>query len=166
MYGTRRYAGRSPGLSVGQAAIAVGCGGALLLTIGLLIAEAVGTDDADALAVCTSADGFTRVDDSMCGDFGDDGSTVFAGGYHFMIFDTRTYKGDIPAVGQKMPVGSPAGYVRTYKVADTSKVVGTKVPATGGKTSTISRGGFGVPNGVKAGTSGSGGSKAGTSGGS
>jgi len=155
-----RYYGRSPGLSVGQAAVAVGCGGVLLITVGLLIAGAMGGDDADALAVCTSPDGFTRVDDSQCGDYGDDGGIIYAGGFHYMIFDTRTYRGDIPAVGQKMPVGNPAGYVRTYKVADTGKVVGTKVPATGGKTSTISRGGFGVPAGVKAGTS------AGTSGGS
>ena len=155
MYGSRRYTGRSPGLSVGQAAIAIGCGGALLLTIGLLVAEALGADDdADAIAVCTSSDGFTRVDDSMCGDFGDDGSTVFTGGYHYMIFDTRTYRGDIPAVGKKMPVGNPAGYVRTYKVAETGKSVVTKPPATGGKSSTITRGGFGVSGGVKAGTSG------------
>lgn len=146
------YYGRGP--SVGEAAIAACCGGALVLTIGILIAGAVGTDDADALAVCTSPDGFTRVDDSQCGDYGDDGGVVYAGGFHYMIFDTRSYKGDIPAVGQKMPTGNPTGYVRTYKVADTGKVVGTKVPATGGKTSTISRGGFGVPAGVKAGTSG------------
>lgn len=148
------YYGRDPGLSVGQAAIAIGCAGALLITVGLFITDAVNVDGADALAVCTSPDGFTRVDDSQCGDYGDDGGVIYAGGFHYMIFDSRTYRGDIPAVGQKMPVGFPTGYVRTYKVADTGKVVGTKVPATGGKTSTISRGGFGVPAGVKAGTSG------------
>jgi len=148
------YYGRRPGLSVGQAAVVVGCGGALLLTIGLLIAAAVDTDEADALAVCTSPDGFTRVDDSQCGDYGDDGGVIFAGGYHYMIFDTRTYRGDIPAVGQKMPVGNPAGYVRTYKPATTGKSVITKPPATGGKTTTITRGGFGVKAGTSAGTSG------------
>jgi hypothetical protein len=136
--------------------------GAVGVVIALLVvAMGEGVDaEADAVAVCTSSDNFTRVDDSQCGDFGDDGGVIFPGGYHYMIFDTRTYHGDIPAVGQKMPVGNPAGYVRTYKVAGTGKVVGTKVPATGGKMSTISRGGFGVPAGVKAGTSG------GTSGGS
>lgn len=154
------YFGRGLDLSVGQAAVAVGCGGVMLLTISLLVVAAVGGDDVDALAVCTSPDGFTRVDDSQCGDYGDDGGIIYAGGYHYMIFDSRTYRGDIPAVGQKMPVGNPAGYVRTYKVAGTGKVVGTKTPAAGGKPSTISRGGFGVPAGVKAGTSG------GTSGGS
>jgi len=151
------YYGRSPGLSVGEAAAVSVLGlGALAVVIGI-IAVATGEvagDEADALAVCTSPDGFTRVDDSQCGDYGDDGGVIFAGGYHYMIFDTRTYRGDIPAVGQKMPVGNPAGYVRTYRVADTGKTVGTKVPATGGKTSTISRGGFGVKAGASAGTSG------------
>jgi hypothetical protein len=71
-----------------------------------------------------------------------------------MIFDTRTYRGDIPAVGQKMPVGNPAGYVRTYNTFSTGRSVITKPPSTGGKTSTITRGGFGVKVGTSAGTSG------------
>lgn len=179
-----RYHGRRPSIiprrgmtTRGRVGVAVAGLGAFALVVGSYIVEHDVDDDVsddtyantyvsddsdsiDAAMVCTSPDDLTRVDDTLCGDYTDDGSTIFAGGYHYMFFDARTYKGDVPAVGQKMPVGKPAGVVRTYMM-DSTKVV-SKAPTTGGKTSTIQRGGFGVPNansGTKSGTS------AGTSGG-
>lgn len=152
------YYGRKPGVGVGGAVLAVAGVGAVALAIGIFVTAVSSIDDDDAVAVCMNPETNMRVYDNLCGDYGDDGDTVFVGGYHYMIFDTRTYKGDIPAVNTRMPVGAPVGYVKSYPAAGKSIV--TKAPASGGKTSTIVRGGFGVPGGAKAATSG------GTSGGS
>lgn len=146
----RPYYGRRPRNSKGVVQWIVGIG-ALVVVAGVgyvIFAE----DEPDALAVCMNPVSNERVSDDMCGDYGDDGSTVYSGGFHYMMFDTRTYRGNIPAVGQKMPTGNVTGYKRTFPKS--TGVIGQKVKPQGGSTSTIKRGGFGVSSGVKAGTSG------------
>lgn len=145
------YYGRRPRSSNNAKMWIISVGGVVLVA-GVWIWVASGGDDPDALAVCMNPETNERVSDDFCGDYGDDGGATYIGGYQYRVYDTRTYKGNIPAVGQKMPRGNITGYNRTFKKSD--GIVAQKVQPQGGKVSTIQRGGFGVSSGVKAGTSG------------
>lgn len=148
------YYGRRPNVGVGvgeAAAVTVGLG-AVALVIGTLIMSGGEHAEPEAVGVCASPVTNERVDDDLCGDFGDDGSAIFVGGYHYMVFDSRTYRGDIPAVGQRLPAPGTTGYVRTYPSA--TKPVAA-APKAGGSSSSIVRGGLGVKGASVGGSSGS-----------
>ncbi len=106
-------------------------------------------EEPDGLAVCADPVSNERVDDSLCGDFGDEGGTVYSNGMTYMVFDNRSgsrYGGSIPAVGQKLPPSGTSGFIRTYP-KDFS--VGKGVEAAGSPMraavkSSVVRGGFGV----------------------
>jgi len=142
-----------PGLrvvGVGAVALAVAIIGGL---------AALAEDEPEGLAICTDDITNQRVADDLCGDFDDTGAvlyypTGYPAGVHYMIFDSRTYRGDVPAVGKTLPRVGTAGYVRTYSPG---LKIGKGVPSVGSPikeaTSTIKRGGFGV-KGAVAGSSG------------
>lgn len=143
------YYGRRPGLTVGEAAAVAGLGlGAVALVIGVIVAVTSEDPQPEAIGVCVDPSTNERVDDDRCGEFGLDGSATYGGGVHYMVFDTRTYKGDIPAVGKPLPPTGTSGYVRTY--SDLSRPVAA-APKAGGPASTIVRGGLGVKGGGVAG---------------
>lgn len=148
----RRH-GVEPGLVVAGA-------GAVALAVAVVFGVAATLDDEpEGLAVCANDVTGQRISDDLCGDFDGDGSALYypvgyPGGVHYMIFDSRTYRGEIPAVGRPLPRVGTTGYVRTYAP---SMKIGKGVPSVGAPikeaTSTVKRGGFGV-KGVSAGTSG------------
>ena len=127
----------------------VALGGVVAVVVGLGIYDLVTPDEPDGLAVCANPATNERVDDALCGDFGDEGGTVYPNGMTYMVFDNRfssRYGGSIPPVGQKLPAAGTRGFIRTYPKDFT---VGKGVDKAGSPMraavkSTVVRGGFGV----------------------
>jgi hypothetical protein len=130
------------------AASVVGVVGGVIAAIVIANSE----PDADMMGLCSNAAG-DRIDDSQCGDWDENGNatTPALPGNYFMWIDTTAYSsGRVPAMGERITVGS--------RSLPKGRPAAKGAPTTGGNVAEIKRGGFGVKSGSTGGAKSGGGS--------
>lgn len=130
-----------------------GVAGAMFLLTGC---DMVDAPNAEQGAICVQEGTNYRLDDDACGDYDDDGHSHNAGVYY--LWYPIGNPGYIPPVGQRAVygVGTTSSYASRTAPKGVAKATG--IPKSGGSTSVVQRGGFGI----KSGSTGGGGAKAGT----
>lgn len=108
--------------------------------------------DADMMGLCSNAAN-ERIEDDQCGDWDENGNAIAPAlpGNYFMWIDTTAYSsGRVPAMGERITVGS--------RTLPKGRPAAKGAPKAGGNVAEIKRGGFGVKSGSVGGAKSGGGS--------
>lgn len=140
-------------LGRGSALGYAGVAGAMFLLTGC---DMVDAPNAEQGAICVQEGTNFRLDDDACGDYDDDGHSHNAGVYY--LWYPISSPGYISPVGQRVVYGANTTSPSASRTVPKGVAKATGIPRSGGSTSVVQRGGFGIKSGSTSG----GGAKAGS----